>query len=790
MSYISNKRIEGRGQIGADILIVGTAPTFTSEREGSPIAQEHYDVLQKAIPILLSNVRIMNLCEYAPANNDYSYLGGSPQLQSGIKVLKSYIEQFPPKLIILLGEYPLNILLDKYNINDWNGSPLEYNGIKVVPTFHPSQWGTYTSMAYDIEKAIEYMNDKHTKYNLDFNISSDPMQQLIWAEEILKSENVTIDIETRRETMDLLCCGFGVSKEKAYCFVVHSEQSKTIIADLIKAIKNPIYHNSSFDCSVLRFFHAMEIPDPFFDTMIAQHVLQPELPKGLDYLCKIYTWHPCYWSKVKAGDEKTWNKTTDSLYVYNCYDCVVTWEAWSKMKDEFSLDQRRIFDHEMELLPPIMNMSETGFYVDKDRMDFLASEVTKKKMEDYTVLFALTEKKVLVSSPKQVQEYIYGDLRLPERKKRGGGTTSDEGALVNLINYCKTERSKLATDAARLRWDKKIAILKLMLSIREWDKLLSSYLTVNISPDGKLRSALKVSGTESGRLAAQAWYDKTGINAQTLPRKKIEVEGQKYPIRSFLVASKGNTLLSFDFSQAESWVVAYLANCFAMKDALHNGDIHTITSKFLFSVNEVDPEQRYIGKKFNHSSNYGTTPPMIAHMINLDSVNPPYTTISLPQAIKFHNKWKELYFEVPRWWADIKHTLALTRTLRTPYGRTRVFYGQWGDSLFKEAYSYIPQSTVADHCLGAVQPELGIEGGIKTIHKTLSKYPEINLLNTSHDSLILEVPAGMEMEIGEICINLLRRPLLINDETFTIPVDFEIGERWGELEKNDLPTKV
>jgi hypothetical protein len=48
---------------------------------------------------------------------------------------------------------------------------------------------------------------------------------------------------------------------------------------------------------------------------------------------------------------------------------------------------------------------------------------------------------------------------------------------------------------------------------------------------------------------------------------------------------------------------------------------------------------------------------------------------------------------------------------------------------------------------------------------------------------MLEVPKEVAYEVGERVRATLYRPLIINGEEVTIPVDLEIGERWGELEK-------
>jgi hypothetical protein len=262
----------------------------------------------------------------------------------------------------------------------------------------------------------------------------------------------------------------------------------------------------------------------------------------------------------------------------------------------------------------------------------------------------------------------------------------------------------------------------------------------------------------------------------------------KLAVRSFLCASPGKILLAFDLAQAESWVTAYLANCVAMIDALKSGDIHNTSARVLYDLlPDAIPsgDQRFLAKKFNHSFNYGTSAMMIAHMVNVESINPPYMSITVSQARFLHEKMKLLYHEIPAWWLSTQRELSQSRTLRTPYGRRRTFYGPWGDSLFKEAYSYIPQSTVADHTIGAVQPEVGIDGGLLGIYNKLvrGKTGEVSILNTAHDSVIVECPESIRDEIAHECYHLLRRPLFVNGETFTIPVDAEIGYKWGELDK-------
>lgn len=286
---------------------------------------------------------------------------------------------------------------------------------------------------------------------------------------------------------------------------------------------------------------------------------------------------------------------------------------------------------------------------------------------------------------------------------------------------------------------------------------------------------------------------------------------KKISIRSIFVAPKGKLLVQVDLSQAESWIVAYASGDQNMIHSLNHSDIHADTASSVV----VDPENycqhvwlkandthtcincklevikpaRYIGKRTNHASGYRMKAPRFVQVVNKDSDKPPYITITLNQGKLYQQRWHARYPNVSKvWWPDIEYRLNRDgRKLTTCYGRTRQFFQKWGDELFKEATAFEPQSTVADHFNGAIHPLLGIKGGLLEIYRQLIQpYPERCIINQSHDSCIVEVPKGEAREVGLEMQRLIRRPIVMNGVEFTIPVDGEIGERWGELE----PLKV
>lgn len=251
-----------------------------------------------------------------------------------------------------------------------------------------------------------------------------------------------------------------------------------------------------------------------------------------------------------------------------------------------------------------------------------------------------------------------------------------------------------------------------------------------------------------------------------------------------IVAPKGKLLIACDLSQAETWVVAWLANEPNMKHFLLNSDIHTETASALFGkpVGEVITEERYIGKQNNHANSYGMGAERQAQVINKKSDQPPYVIVTVAQCKVYQKEWHGLYPQIHNWHEQVKVELNRASTLVTPYGRRRVFFQQWGKELWKAAYAHIPQSTVSDHFHGCVQPELGIKGGLLEVHRAICN-DEIKLVHDAHDSCMLEVPKEIAIEIGEKVRATLRRPVVINGEEVVIPVDLECGLRWGEMEK-------
>jgi len=279
----------------------------------------------------------------------------------------------------------------------------------------------------------------------------------------------------------------------------------------------------------------------------------------------------------------------------------------------------------------------------------------------------------------------------------------------------------------------------------------------------------------------------------------------KAKIRELFIAPKDKLLLAVDFSQGETWITAHLANEQMMIEFLTNSDVHTETANFLFHPahlchewvkkgkgaicttcgQEIIETERFIGKKNNHANSYGQGAERQAQGINKESDKPPYVTVSIKQCRGYQEAWHNLYPNIHNiWHMEVQRELISKRTLITPYGFRRRFYEHMNDQLFKAAYAFIPQSTLLDHCSGKLQPGNEIPGGLREVKKIfVDRFPnDFKIINMSHDSFCMECPTSQVKEVGESCIKIMQRPMIVNGMEFTIPVDAEVGENYGNME--------
>ncbi len=402
--------------------------------------------------------------------------------------------------------------------------------------------------------------------------------------------------------------------------------------------------------------------------------------------------------------------------------------------------------HSGPLIMPLLAISWRGLRVDQAKR--AAAIVEYKALEaDLTAqLVTVVGRPIDPHSPKQLMAWVYDEHKLgiikrerKTNKERGATPTLDDDAISELLTRQLPEPVRHA--------------LRLISRIRGTHKVLATYLEAPLDPDGRLRCSFNITGTKTGRLSSSENPMGTGTNLQNFPRRGI--------CREMIVPDEGYVFINADLSQAEVRVVAYLAKEERLLRIFEaGGDIHRRNAAAIYGIPEetVTYEQRDIGKKVRHAVNYGMGVNKLARE----------TGLLKAQAQALLHRDANLFPRIKVWHLETEATLRRSRILRTPLGRVRQFLHVWGDELLRDGYSYVPQSTVADL----------LNDGLVAYE---AQRPREILLQI-HDSVLVQVRPEQVASASDALRQCLTRPLIINGQTCTIPVDIKTSATsWNDL---------
>lgn len=535
---IGNTYIPGVGPTNASIMFVGDAPSEDDEREKLPFSGRIGNILTSTMlrnGMAREDCYITNVSHYRPYMNNFNFLRGSSHLESGLRELKEHVLTYKPTVICALGNEALTVLTGRKGSTVWRGSILQCifdNTIKIIPTVHPtlvaSEMGWYPIFDIDLRRVrgdSEFRDFKLRKREIVINPSGVDLELI--TQQLCAADMLACDIESSITTKKILCIAFAPTAGYSVC-IPWNEFTLGYIVRILASPAKKLFQFGTFDTEML-YIHGVEVNNYTDDTMVLMHTLEPELPRSLAFLTSIFTREPYYKASGRAEipkDDKTWNEKTtsrDDLYIYNAKDSAVTMECYEEMVKLLDDRSRRVYLYRISLLPVAASISRAGLPIDKERYDELKNGLKLRWALLQNALNMLADRDLNVRSPQALAKYLYTDQSLPPKRNREGGLTTDEDAIIELIGYCKNQVSKLVMPSAISPWKHKIKVLETIIKIRGIRQILSNYLNVPYSADGRVRCTYKVSATETGRWACDGYVDDTGFNAQTLPRDEYDI---------------------------------------------------------------------------------------------------------------------------------------------------------------------------------------------------------------------------------------------------------------------------
>lgn len=139
LSKTRTQVVYGVGNANADLMFIGEAPGRDEDLKGEPFVGRAGQLLTdiiKAMKLTRDDVYITNVVKCRPPENRNPE---PDELDACRPYIRRQVEIIQPKVIVTLGKFALQSLTEKsYGITSTRGQWLEYNGVKVMPTYHPA----------------------------------------------------------------------------------------------------------------------------------------------------------------------------------------------------------------------------------------------------------------------------------------------------------------------------------------------------------------------------------------------------------------------------------------------------------------------------------------------------------------------------------------------------------------------------------------------------------------------------------------------------------------------------
>jgi len=775
----------------AKIAIVGEQPGKTDIQSGRPFVgpagRELNENLQ-AVNLMRHDCYLTN---YAKDLDHYvsNYLNLKSMTFSGIGQwhkdnLIEELKKVKTKAIVACGNYALAVLTGRSGITKWRGSVLtcpELPGKWIIPCLHPStvippkfQFLNRFLIQFDLRRALGTASENFKLKARKLIINPSFFDCLSYLEKTheagLNGSIVYFDIEIYNE--EVSCISFVFRDDEAISIPFIQDQNNYFLPDqeldvmlsIAKILENPSIkkggQNIGFDKHFLLRRYGIKTKNAE-DTMIAQKIIMPDYPMGLDFITSIWTDHQYY---KDEGKKYFGGGGWSELWKYNATDSLICAEAFPKQQQRLKQQKNeKTYERQTKIVAPLVYMQERGILCDVEGMIAENERLESEQVEVQAKLNEAAGQELNANSPQQLSKYFYGSLGFKAYKNRKTKRpTTDDIAMTRLARKGVKEAT-------------------LVQKIRKIRKLKGTYLPVvdgklvKVDKDSRMRSSFNPAGTKFSRISSSENIFGTGMNLQNIPHALLK----------FFLIDPGYVGYAIDLSQAENRIVAYVGNIISMIKAFEEGiDIHRLTASLIFQkpIEEVSTEydvehgaeacqlgdgthdERFWGKKANHGLNYDLG----------------YRSFALLyQMLESQAKWvvERYHMAYPgvrnSYHGMVRSMLRNGRVVTNLMGRKTLFMNRWGDKLFKEAYSCIPQGTVGD---------VINERGLNLIYYGGQKYRSVELLLQKHDEIVFQIPKSLPwQEHANILMDVkeaLETPLVtLDNRKFVVPADISVLPR-------------
>ena len=482
-------------------------------------------------------------------------------------------------------------------------SPQKEKPLKITEPQQGQQFDLFASPGSGIvsNQEASVRKDLNNKKHLYQSIDS-PYSRALLLKNLLQQKSVCFDTETTSLDAlqtELVGIAFSWEESKGYYLVLPENRDETLV--FLKPFKaffehakiEKIGHNLKFDLKVLENYN-IKVKAPFFDTMIAHYLINPDMRHNMNILAETYLDYSPQSIKELIGKKGVNQGSMRDVPIenqteYAVEDADVTFQL--KHFFEKEMDSAQTLDLfkkvELPLVKVLTAMECEGINIDVSFLEELSKNLTKdvQKLEDS--IFDTVGETFNLASPKQLGSILFDKLKLvdkPKKTKTGQYSTAED-----VLSY-------LAKDHP---------IVSDILDWRSLKKLQNTYvdaLPKDINPKtNRVHTIYNQAVAATGRLSSN------NPNLQNIP---VRTSRGKQVRKAFIPRDESYVLMAADYSQIELRIIAALSKDEGMITAFQNNeDIHQATAAKVFDVplDEVTQAQRSNAKTVNFGIIYGVS---------------------------------------------------------------------------------------------------------------------------------------------------------------------------------------
>ncbi len=508
--------------------------------------------------------------------------------------------------------------------------------------------------------------------------------------------------------------------------------------------------NLKYDMIVLRGA-GIELAGLAFDTMVASYLLDAgQRNHNLDELARRYLGHETIKISQLIGTGKS-QKRMDEVPVgevteYAGEDAVLPLRLRPILAEKLADAGLQQLCHEVELplIEVLAELEYHGIKIDVGRLAELSRQHAARLERLEAEIHDLAGHPFNIASPKQLQEVLFSQQKLPVLKRTKSGPSTDAEVLEELAQMHPLPAK--------------------IIEYRQVAKLKGTY--VDALPQMVHSATGRVHASFNQVVAATGRLSSSDPNLQNIP---VRTEAGREIRSAFVPGEAGWVLMAADYSQIELRVLAHFSGDARLAEAFaRDEDIHARVAGQIYGVplEEVTADMRRQAKAVNFGVIYGQSPFGLARQLGIDK----------QEAAQFIDAYFEGYPGIERFLEKVLADCRQKGYVNTILGRRRAIRGVRAEAgrgrnlAERTAINTVIQGSAADL----------IKQAMIAIHRRLrrERLPARMLLQI-HDELIFEVPTNNLDHLARLVVEEMTGAQPLNAP---LKVDVKAGPNWADLE--------